>query len=111
MAILNVHNVTGLILVLLSVVAIFWIPARRYVLYLLVLQIIIGAVVWSTTRLVPPLAHWILAILNGGVYAMATVFERRGRPRGLVVGMLVLGFLIFAYIYNLGQHAVSASRV
>ena len=108
MAILNVHNVTGLLLILLSIVAIFWIPARRYVLYLLVLQIIIGAVVWASGLRVPP-QHWILAILNGGVYAMATAFERRSRPQALVLGTLVVGTLIFAYVFYVGQHAVSAS--
>ena len=111
MAILNIHNVTGALLVLLAVVAIFWTPARRYVLYLLVLQIIIGAIVWASTKVAPPPAHWILAILGGGVYAMASAFERRGRPQGLVVGTLVLGALVFAYVYHLGQHAVGASGV
>jgi hypothetical protein len=47
--------------------------------------------------------------LNGGVYAMASAFERRGRPRALVLGTLVLGFIIFAFTFSLGMHAVHAS--
>lgn len=105
MLILNVHNALGLLVVLVSIAAIFWLPARRIVLYVLVLQIIVGGAVWGVTKLVPPAAHWLLAILNGGTYAMATVFERRGRPRALVLGMLIFGALLFAYVYQLGMHA------
>ena len=108
MAILNVHNLVGTILVLTSLGAIFWAPARRYILYVLVLQIVLGAAVWGITKLPPPPAHWILAILSGGVYAMANVFERKGRPRGLTVGVLGLGFVIYAYVYYLGMHALKA---
>ncbi|GAC1301614.1 MAG: hypothetical protein NVSMB19_09940 [Vulcanimicrobiaceae bacterium] len=108
MAILNVHYALGTILVLASLAAIVWAPARRYILYLLVLQIVIGAAVWGVTKLPPPPQHWLLAILNGGTYAMATAFERRSRPRELVLGMLALGFVIFAYVYYVGMHALKA---
>jgi len=108
MGILNVHYGIGFVLVLASLAAIFWAPARRYVLYVLVLQIVLGAAVWGITRYPPPTAHWILAILNGGTYAMASVFERRNRPRPLVVGMLALGFAIFAYVFYIGMHAWKA---
>ena len=100
-----VHYGLGFVLVLGSLAALFWGPARRYVLYVLVLQIVLGALTWGITKLPPPALHWILAILNGGVYAMANAFERKGRPRGLVVGMLALGFAIFAFVYYLGMHA------
>ncbi len=106
--ILTVHNVLGTLLVLVSIAAIFWSPARRIVLYVLVLQIVVGASVWGVTKLVPPAAHWTLAILNGGTYAMATAFEKRGRPRGLVIGMLVLGAVIFVLVYGIGAHAYSS---
>jgi hypothetical protein len=105
--ILSVHNIIGMVVVLVAIAAIFWLPARRIVLYLLVLQIVVGAAVWGVTKIAPPAAHYILAILNGGVYAMAAVFERRGRPRGLVIGMLVLGAIIFVVVYGLGMHAVA----
>jgi len=108
MAILNVHYALGLLLVVGSLAAIFWAPARRYILYVLVLQIVLGAAVWGITKYPPPALHWILAILNGGTYAMATVFERRGRPHNLVLGMLGLGFVIFAYVYYVGMHALKA---
>jgi hypothetical protein len=111
MLILNVHNVLGTLVVLVSIAAIFWLPARRVVLYVLVLQIIVGGAVWGLTKIVPPLAHWLLAILNGGTYAMANVFEKRGRPRGLVIGMLVLGAAIFILVYSLGMHAAKTSHL
>ncbi len=105
MALLNVHNAVGALLVLLSLVAIFWAPARRYVLFLLVIQIVLGASLWWSTKLVPPLAHWVLAFLNGGTYAMATAFERRGRSRALVLGAVILGALVFVVIAVLGTLA------
>lgn len=103
---LNVHYALGFIVFLASLVAIFWAPARRYVLYLLVLQIVVGALTWWLGGIAPPALHWILAILVGGVYAMASAFERRGRPRGVVMGVCALGALIVAYIFYLGMHAV-----
>lgn len=111
MALLQVHYAIGTLVVLLALAAIFWRPARRYVLYALILQIVLGVATWGSTGLVPPPAHWILAILTGGIYAMATAFERRGRGRGLVLGTLVVGLLVLAFVYQLGQHAVSATRL
>ncbi|GAC1311508.1 MAG: hypothetical protein NVS2B3_15540 [Vulcanimicrobiaceae bacterium] len=106
--ILNVHNILGAILVLSSLAAIFWQPARRYILYVLVLQIVLGAATWGITKYPPPTIHWVLAILNGGTYAMATAFERKGRPRALILGALVLGFAIFAYVAIVGTIAYKA---
>jgi hypothetical protein len=103
---LNVHYALGFFVVAVALAAIFWQPARRIVLYVLVLQIVVGGIVWAKGGIAPPPLHWILAVLNGGVYAMANAFERRGRPRGLVVGTLVLGFVIFAFTFSLGMNAV-----
>ncbi len=107
--ILYAHQGIGTILAVVALAAIFWAPARRYVLYVLVLQIVLGFAVWGVTKLVPPPAHWILAILTGGVYAMATAFERKGRPRNLVIATLALGFVIIAVVYSIGQHAFAAT--
>jgi hypothetical protein len=106
MNLLLVHYAIGFLIVLTSLAAIFWAPARRYVLYVLVLQIVVGFAVWGVTKAVPPPAHWILAILNGGTYAMGTAFARRGRPRPLVIATYVIGFVIFAIVFNLGMKAV-----
>ncbi len=103
---LNAHYALGFVVFLTALVAIFWGPARRYVLYLLVLQIVLGALTWWIGGAAPPALHWILAILVGGIYAMASAFERRGRPRGVVMGVLALGALIVAYVFYLGMHAV-----
>lgn len=109
MGILNVHYGLGFVLVLASLAAVFWAPARRYILYLLVLQIVLGFAVWGVTKLAPPAEHWILAVLNGGTYAMANVFERRGRPRPLVLGALAIGFVVFAIVFSIGMHALKAA--
>ena len=103
---LNVHYAIGFLVVATALAAIFWQPARRFVLYVLVLQIVVGGILWARSHAAIPPLHWILAVLNGGVYAMANVFERKGRPRGLVLGTLILGFLIFAFVFSLGMNAV-----
>ncbi len=77
-------------------------------LYVLVLQIVLGAATWGTNRLAPPAAHWILAILAGGIYALASALQRRGRSRNVVVGTLIVALLVLAFVYQLGQHAVAA---
>ena len=104
---LHLHYALGFIVVLTALVAIFNAQARRLVLYLLVLQIVVGAVTWWMLKVPPPPAHWILPILAGGVYAMASAFERRGRPASVVMGVCVLGALIIAYTFYLGMHAVA----
>jgi hypothetical protein len=37
---------------------------------------------------------------------MGTAFARKGRPRPLVIGVYVVGFLVFAIVFSLGMHAV-----
>ena len=106
---LNAHYALGFVVFLTALAAIFWAPARRYVLYLLVLQILLGGLTWWRGGVAPPAVHWILAILVGGVYAMASAFERRGRPRGVVMGVLVLGALVIAYVFYVGMSAVAVS--
>jgi hypothetical protein len=106
MILLHAHYALGFIVVLLSLAAIFWEPARRFVLYVLVLQIVVGAAVWGVTKVAPPQLHWILAVLNGGTYAMGTAFARRGRARPLIVAVYVVGFVIFAIVFSLGMKAV-----
>jgi hypothetical protein len=108
MTILNVHYAVGLLLFLTSLGAIFVAPLRRYVVYVLLLQIVLGAVTWSVTKLVPPAPHWILAILAGGVWPMANALERRGRPKAAVMGVSAVGAVILAYVIYLGMHALHA---
>ncbi len=106
MILLNVHYAIGFLIVLTSLAAIFWAPARRIALYVLVLQILVGFALWAITKAAPPPLHWILAILNGGTYAMGTAFARRGRPRPLIIATYVVGFIVFAIVFSLGMHAV-----
>ena len=105
---LNAHYGLGFLVLLTALVAIFWVPARRYVLYLLALQIVLGALTWWLGGVAPPALHWILAILVGGIYAMASAFGRRGRPAGVIMGICILAALVIAYVFYLGMHAVAA---
>ena len=79
---LNVHYAVGLILFVTALAAIVVPQARRVVVYVLLLQIVLGIATWWTTKLVPPAPHWILALLAGGIWPMANAFERKGRPKG-----------------------------
>jgi len=103
---LNVHYALGALVLVTAVGAIFYAPARRYVLYLIALQIVAGALTWWTTQLVLPPAHWILALMTGGLYAVANAFERRGRSRALVTFVTILAAGVIMYISYLGVHAL-----
>jgi len=108
MAILNVHYAIGLVLFLTALGAIFVPVLRRVVVYVLLVQILLGIVTWWTTKLVPPAPHWILAILVGGIWPMANAFERKGRPKAVVMGVCAVAALVIAYVIYLGMHALRA---
>jgi hypothetical protein len=103
---LVIHYSVGLVLFLAALAAIISAPVRRLVVYVLLLQIVLGAAIWWTTKVAPPPAHWILALLVGGVWPMANAFERRGRPKGVVMGVSALAAVVIAYVIYLGMHAV-----
>jgi hypothetical protein len=103
---LSVHyGLAGIVLVF-SAGAIFFKEARRVVLYLLALQILTGALTWWMTHFAPPPAHWILAVMTGGLYALGNVFERRGRSRVLVTFVAIIATVIIMYICSIGIHAL-----
>jgi hypothetical protein len=108
MTLLNVHYAVGLILFVTALGAIFSAPLRRIVVYVLVVQVLLGAITWYRTGLVPPPAHWILAILVGGVWPMANAFERKGRPKSVVMAVSAVGALVVAIVIYLGMHALRA---
>jgi hypothetical protein len=83
-------------------------PLRRIVVYVLIVQILLGIGTWWTTKLAPPPAHWILAILVGGVWPMANAFERKGRPKAVVMTICAVGALVVACVIYLGMHALRA---
>ncbi len=103
---LYAHYALGFVVFLASLVAIFYAPARRWVLYLLVLQIIVGAAVWGMLGVAPPLLHWILPLVVGGLYAAASAAQRRGGKASIVTGLCVLSALLVACVFYLGMHAV-----
>jgi hypothetical protein len=103
---LNVHYALGAIVLIFALAALVNARARRLVQYVLALQIVVGLSVWFSIHVAPPPAHWILALVAGGVFAAANALERRGRPRGTVIAVSALGVVLVAYIYYLGMHAV-----
>ncbi len=98
-----------MLLLLVALAGVFVPVARRIVVYVLLLQIILGLFVWQTTKLVPPAQHWILAILVGGVWPMANALERRGRPKSAVAAVSAVGVLVLAYVIYVGTHALKAA--
>lgn len=106
MALLNVHYAVGLILFVTALAAIVLPQARRVVVYVLLLQILLGVATWWATKLVPPAPHWILALLTGGIWPMANAFERRGRPKAVVMAICAAGAIVVAYVIYLGMHAL-----
>ena len=83
--------------------------ARRIVVYVLALQIVLGAATWLTVKVAPPAAHWVLAILAGGVWPMGRVLERRGRPKAAAMAVYCLAVVILAYVIELGMHGLRAA--
>ncbi len=108
MLILKIHNIVALLLFVTAVAAIFVPVVRRYVVYVLALQIVLGVTLWLKVHLVAPPAHWILAILVGGFWPMANAFERKGRPKGLVMGISAAAAVVVAFVIYLGTHAAKA---
>ncbi|MFY9779103.1 MAG: hypothetical protein WAJ85_01160 [Candidatus Baltobacteraceae bacterium] len=104
---LTLHLTVGIVVLAAALVAIFNARARRVVVYLLVLQIVLGAVLWVTSKSPPPPLHWILALLSGGVYPAANALERRGRPKSTILALAIFGALLFSYIFSLGLQAAA----
>jgi hypothetical protein len=108
MILLNVHYGVGLVLFVTALAAIFNATARRAVVFVLLVQVLLGVATWWTTKLVPPAPHWILGLLAGGIWPMANAFERRGRPKSIVMGLCAFAAIVVAFVIYLGMHALHA---
>jgi hypothetical protein len=106
MVILNVHYAVGLVLFVTALAGIFNATARKAVVYVLLLQLVLGATTWWTTKLMPPPQHWILAILVGGIWPLANAFEKRGRPKAVVMSVAAFAAVVVAYVIYVGMHAL-----
>lgn len=103
---LAAHSLLGSLVLLSAVAALFVRGARRATLYALGLQIVLGAIVSGVLKIPPQPLHALLPLLAGGVYATANAFERKGRSPALVRGLLVLGVLMLASTYYIGEHTL-----
>ena len=107
---LATHYAFGLLVVIAAVAGIFSRPVRRLVIYALLIQISIGAGVLFTHHSVPA-GHWVLSLLVGGVYAAASIIEKRGGSARLVTTLAALGALVIAVIFYFGQEAAKHAQV
>lgn len=97
-----IHLYFGLLVVLTAALAIVWRPGRRIVQYALGIQILLGVGLLLSHYRVTPL-HWILAILAGALWPLASALERRGRSPVLVIGLCVLALIVLAFVFHIGQ--------
>jgi hypothetical protein len=105
--ILHIHYGLALVLFLAAVAAIFVPRSRQLVDYILALQIVIGVALWAVLKVGPPAAHWILALVVGGIWPVARGLEKRGRPKAVAMAVCAAGAVIVAFIIYLGMKAVS----
>ncbi len=104
--ILQIHYALGLVLFLAAIAAIFVPRSRQLVDYVLALQIVIGVALWAVLKNAPPTAHWVLALVVGGIWPIARGLEKRGRPKAVAMAVCAGGALIVAFIIYLGMNAV-----
>ncbi|HEV3158166.1 MAG TPA: hypothetical protein VGZ00_12540 [Candidatus Baltobacteraceae bacterium] len=103
---LNLHFIGGLLVLLCAAAAIFVPIARRVVVFVLIAQVLLGIALAITTHLVPPVFHWVLALLTGGLYPLANRIERR-EPGSLVArGIALVAALIFTGVFALGMYGL-----
>jgi hypothetical protein len=100
-----VHSLVSLVVLVASVAAIFVRGARRAVQYLIGIQILIGVAMWSTLKIAPPPAHWLLAVAAAGGFGVAAAFERRGRPKSAVMGLSAVSAVLVVLVMFLGMQA------
>jgi hypothetical protein len=105
--ILQLHYALALVLFLTAIAAIFVPRSRQLVDYVLALQIVLGVALWAVLKNGPPTAHWVLALLVGGIWPVARGLEKRGRPKAVAMAVCTAGAVIVAFIIYLGMHAVS----
>jgi hypothetical protein len=103
---LQIHYGLGLVLFLTAIAAIFVPKSRQLVDYVLALQIVVGVATWAVLKSAPPAAHWILALVVGGIWPVARGLDKRGRPKPVAMAVCAAGALIVAFIIYLGMKAV-----
>ncbi len=93
---------------LAAVAAIFVPRTRQLVDYVLALQIVVGVALWAVLKNAPPTAHWVLALVVGGIWPVARGLEKRGRPKAVAMAICAAGAIIVAFIIHLGIKAVDS---
>jgi uncharacterized membrane protein len=107
--VLHVHEALGGLILLTALAAIVLPVARRVVVYLILAQVLVGIAIVLTMHLQPPVLHWLLAILVGGVYPMANAMERK-QP-GSVPARIVaaIAAVVVAVVFMLGMRGLHAA--
>jgi len=104
-ALIMVHWLMALMVLVAAIAAIFLRGARRAVQYIIGIQMLIGVVMWVGTKFVPSTAHMALAVAAAGGFGVAAAFERRGRPKNVVVALSAVSALLVALVIYLGMQA------
>jgi hypothetical protein len=106
-SILTAHLWLGFVVVALALLFVWQLRGRRITLYVVTLQIVLGAVLLVQGRNVP-WYHWALAIVAWAGYMAANAMARReGRGRQVLIVTIVASLLI-VITFGIGQHAVKA---
>jgi hypothetical protein len=96
-SLLTIHLYVGFAVAALAVLAVWRLPERRITLYVVTVQIVLGAVLMAQ-HLRVPWYHPALAVLGWGGLMAANAIARRGRgPRALVVAAAAAVLLLLAY--------------
>ncbi len=101
---LSAHLGVGYLVFVSAIAAIFVPVFRKIVLYVLVVQILVGFALWGLAHApAPQPLHWIAAILVGGVYAAGSAAERRGRT---TLPFTIAGAIVIAIVFAIGMQQV-----
>lgn len=105
MNVLIVHYVVGILVAASAALFSWWNPGRRAVLYLLTLQILLGAVAIAT-GLRAPAAHYGLALVAWAGYMAANGMARRPERRRAALAVAALSTLLVLIAFSFGYSAV-----
>jgi hypothetical protein len=105
---LTIHFYVGILVVLMALLAIWRRPDRRYTLYVVTLQIVLGiGVLFMGLR--APWYHIALAVVGWSGYMVANAVGRRPGKEALGVVIAIVSSLLIIAAFGIGRYAVHGS--
>jgi hypothetical protein len=106
-AILTVHTVVGVIVVLTALLLVWRRAGRRFMLYALTIQIILGIAVASAGYR-PAAEHWVTAVLGWAGYMAANGLQRRrgAASAGTVRALTIFSSLLVLWAFYVGMRGL-----